>query len=138
MLPLTKKVQYIDDPDKLVLTPTLRRDLVKGWINKMVTRTKESSTATTWAAPILLMIILSYVVYNGQTTSSNIERMQTDITILKTQKEEQDKVIEKEKQEKFQLTREQEAYRNRMEKEVLELRLVIQGRMPKNMIGSNN
>ena len=136
MFPKLSKVSHISDPDKLILTPTLQRDLVKGWINKMVVKTKES-TATTWAAPILLMIILSYVVYNGQTTSSNIERMQTDITILKTQKMEQDRIIEQEKQEKFQLTREQEAYRNRMEKEVLELKLVIQGRINKNMIGNN-
>lgn len=130
MFPKLNKVSYIADPDKLVLTPTLRKDLVKGWINKMVTKTKESS-ATTWAAPILLMIILSYVVYNGQSTSARLEKLQTDITILQTQKAEQDKVIDKEKQEKFQLTREYEAHREMMKDNIRELQFVLRDKLPK-------
>lgn len=137
MFPKPQKVQYIADPDKLLLTPTLRRDLVKGWIKKMVNRTKESS-ATVWAAPILLMIILSYVVYNGQATSSDIKELKTSITVLQTQKAEQDKVIDKERQEKFQLTREQEAWREKFSREMLELKLVTQGRVSKNALNNSN
>lgn len=138
MFPKLSKVSHISDPDKLILTPTLRRDLVKGWINKMVIKSKESSTATVWAAPVLLTIILGYVVYNGQGTSARLEKLQTDITVLQTQKMEQEKIIERERQEKFQLTREQEAYRERMGREMLELKLVMQGKIPKSAISSNN
>lgn len=122
MFPTLKRVDYIADPDKPVLTPTLRKDLVKGWISKMVNRTKESSTATVWAAPILLMIILSYVVYNGQSTSADIKELRTLVTILQTQKLEQDKAIDKERQEKFQLAREGEAWRERISREMTELK----------------
>lgn len=137
MFPKLSKVQYIADPDRLVLTPTLRRDLVKGWISRMVTKAKESPIAQ-WASPVLLTIILGYVVYDGQTTKTDIRDLKTSVTILQTQKSEQDRTIERERQEKFQLTREQEAYRNRMEKEMLELRLVTQGKIPKSILDGNN
>lgn len=130
MFPTLKRVDYIADPDKPVLTPTLQRDLIKERIKKMVTKTKESS-ATVWAAPILLMIILSYVVYNGQSTSAEIKELKTLVTILQTQKMEQDKTIDKERQEKFQLTREQEAHREMLKDNIRELQFVLRDKLPR-------
>lgn len=136
MLPSLKRVDYIADPDKPFSTPTLQRDLIKGRINEMVKTVKESSIAQ-WASPVLLTIILGYVVYNGQGTTADIRDLKTSLTVLQTQKIEQDKLLERERQEKFQLTREQEAYRNRLEKEILELRLVTQGKIPKSILENN-
>lgn len=130
MFPKLQRVEYIADPDKPVLTPTLRKDLIKERINKMVTKTKESS-ATVWAAPILLMIILSYVVYNGQSTAGDIKELRTLVTILQTQKLEQEKALDIERQEKFQLVREGEAHREKMKDSIRELQFVLRDKLPK-------
>src|ERR1041385_7419319 len=96
MFPTLKRVDQIADPDKPVLTPTLQRDLIKVRINKMVNKAKESFSSI-WAAPILLAIVLGYNVYNGQQSNARLEELNKSLIILKTQKEEQEKINERDR-----------------------------------------
>jgi hypothetical protein len=132
-----QRVQFISDPDKLVITPTLRKDLFREWINKMVNRIKESSSLTTWIAPALLAVLLGYNIYDKQSTSSELRELNRAIVVLQTQKTEQEKIIDRERQEKFQLTREQEAWREKLGREMMELKLITQGKLSVKMNGNN-
>lgn len=124
----TQKIRYISDPDKLVVTPTLQKDLIKERIKQMVNKIKESPLSL-WIAPALLAILLGYNVYDRQTTASEMREINKAIVILQTQKAEQEKVIDRERQEKFQLTREQEAWREKLGREMIELKLITQGKL---------
>jgi len=126
MLPIrTNKVQLIADPDRLIMTSTLRKDLLKGWAEKMVNKIKESSAVQIWAAPVLLALVLGYTVYNGQQTSADIKELNKQLIILQTQKEELEKQTDRERQEKFQLTREQEIWRENIKNQINELKYAM-------------
>lgn len=128
MLPVIKRVDYIADPDKLVLTPTLRRDLVKRWIDKMVNKTKESSALSVWAAPVLLGLVLSYTVYNGQQMASDVRELNKAITILQTQKEEQEKIHERDRLQAKQDMDEQRIRRENLENRLNQLEYIIKSK----------
>jgi len=130
MLPQLKRVDYIADPDKPVLTHTLLRDIVKTRINNMVNRVKDSPV-TTWAAPVLLGLILSYTVYNGQATNNELKELNRAVVVLQTEKNELEKQNERERQEKFQLVREQEAWRENLKNSIIELQYALKDKLPK-------
>jgi len=126
MYPLwNKKISVIADPDRLIMTSTLRKDLLKGWAEKMVNKVKESSAVQIWAAPVLLALVLGYTVYNGQQTSADIKELNKQLTVLQTQKAELEKQTDRERQEKFQLTREQEVWRENIKNQINELKYAM-------------
>lgn len=133
MLPLrtTNRVQPIADPDKLLVTSTLRNDLLKERIKTMVKNVKESSAVQTWAAPVLLALVLSYSVYSGQAMTSELKELNRAVVVLQTEKNELEKQTERERQEKFQLVREQEAWREKMKNEMIELRYALRDKLPR-------
>ena len=124
MFPQLKRVDIIADPDKPILTPTLQRDLVKGWINKMVTKTKESLSSI-WAAPILLAIVLGYNVYNGQRSDSKLEDLNRSLIILQTQKEEQEKAHERDRLQTKQELDELRVRRENLESKINTLEFIL-------------
>lgn len=130
-----QRIQYIADPDKLVITPTLRKDLLKGWTSKMVNKVKDSSVYQ-WMAPILLTVLLGYTIYDKQTQSVQIRDLHDEVLKLQVRKEEQDKATERDRQERFQLSREDAVWREQISKQMGRWELVIQGKYPKN--GNNS
>lgn len=124
MFPQLKRVDHIADPDKLVLTPTLRKDLIKGWISKMVVKTKESFSSI-WAAPILLAIVLGYNIYSGQRADAKLEKLTESIIVLQTQKEEQEKIHERDRLEFKREVDEQRVGRENSDARIGQLEFII-------------
>lgn len=126
-----QRVQYISNPDKLVITPTLQKDLIKGWTSKMVKQIKETFSSQ-WAAPILLTIVLGYNIYDSQRTSSAMSAQtiqmqeQHDLLIkLQTQKEEQEKQHERDRQDAIREADLQRVWRESMTNKMNNLEFVV-------------
>jgi hypothetical protein len=143
-LPILKVADRIVDPDKPFLTKGLLKDKLKIWGDKMVNKTKETSS-TTWAAPVLLTLLLGYNIYNNQTSSTRITAQdiqlaqQHDLLIeLKTLKEVEDKAKVEERTNKKLEDDLARAYREQMTKSMNRLELVVQGRYPNNSNNNSN
>jgi amino acid permease len=126
-----QRVQYISNPDKLVITPTLQKDLIKGWTSNMVKQIKETFSSQ-WAAPILLTIVLGYNIYDSQKTSSAMSAQaiqmqeQHDLLIkLQTQKEEQEKQHERDRQDAIREADLQRVWRESMTNKMNNLEFVV-------------
>lgn len=124
-------------PDK-ILTPTLVKDKIKIKGTKMVNKIKETFSSQ-WAAPVLLSLVLGYNVYNGQQTSVMLSRqademveLKTSLTILKTQKEEQEKIHERDRLEAKREVEEQRVRRENLQDKVNTLEYVVLGRNGRN------
>lgn len=140
VLPILKIADTIDNPDKPFLTKGLIRDKLKIWGDKMVNKTKEPTSS--WAAPVLLTLLLGYNIYNNQTSSARITAQdiqlaqQHDLLIeLKTLKDVEEKAKIQEKMDKKMEDDLARVYRENMTKSMNRLELVVQGRYPNN---SNN
>lgn len=121
-LPNFKIADTIKNPDEIILTKTLLRDKINIWGNKMAKAAKEYSQ---WAAPVLLTILLGFSIYNSHQQSTAIDQLKTDMTILKTQKEDAEKYASKEvdriSNTIFQIDRESIAHREQTNKEMAKL-----------------
>lgn len=145
VLPTLRIAEVIDNPDKPFLTKGLIKDKLKIWGDKMVNKVKESSTTTTWAAPVLLTLLLGYNIYNNQTSSARITAQdiqlaqQHDLLIeLKTLKEVEDKAKIQERTDKKLEDDLARVYRENMTKSMNRLELVVQGRYPNNSNNNGN
>lgn len=110
----------IIDPEKPIITPTLRNDLIRKWANAMVNKIKESSIAT-WATPILFIIVLGYNIYGSRQLSAQAEDVRVireEVIKLRTQKEDQEKYFEKERQELRDQVNEQRVRRENSDKKL--------------------
>lgn len=126
-----QRVQYIANPDKLVITPTLQRDLIKGWTSKMVKQLKETFSSQ-WAAPILLTIVLGYNIYDGQKAanammvqSTQLQEQHDLLIKLQTQKEEQEKQHERDRQDTIREADLQRVWRESMTNKMNNLEFVV-------------
>lgn len=111
MLPFNKmknvKVLEIVDPTKPIITPDLRKDLWKKRAETMVNKLKEVG-ASTWAAPVLLTILLGYGVYSASRAETRaneqaiaIQSLRDSMIRLQTQKEDQEKIMERDRHDQM-------------------------------------
>lgn len=121
-LPVLKIADTITDPDKPFFTKGLIKDKSKIWGNNMVKAAKEYSQ---WAAPVLLTVLLGYSIYTSHQQSNSIDQLKTDLTILKTQKDDTEKYADKESLRIAnlidQIDRENGAHREQLNKEITRL-----------------
>lgn len=131
------------NPDKPFLTPKLRQEIWKKRIEKMVTKTKEIAFSQ-WAAPILLGLILSYNVYDGQQKDRQLaeykkeSQTQHDLLIeLRTIKDIDEKGKAQQKIED-KLDKDQDKWwREKINKDMEIVKLVVQGKYPSRLMKEN-
>lgn len=118
----------IANPDSIILTKGLLKNKFQFGINNMVDKIKEISSAS-WAAPVLLTILLGYNIFNTQQTNNQLteykkeQAVQHDLLIrIQQQKEDQDKFSEKERQEILSKLDQAENWRKVLDGKILELK----------------
>lgn len=128
----TKFSQVYSGPDKII-TPIMIKDKIKIKGTKMVNKIKDSLSSQ-WAAPVLLALVLSYNIYNGQQTNvmltnqgKEIGELKQSLTILKTQKEETEKIHERDRLEFKREVEEQRVRRENLQDKVNTLEYVVMG-----------
>lgn len=114
-------VRPITDPDKPVITITLLKDKLKIWWDKMVKSLKESASSS-WAAPILLALLLGYNIYSGQQADKRAEALVLEqqkqsvlIAEIKKEKEVTDRFVERDRHELIVQLGEAETWRKVLE-----------------------
>lgn len=125
-----------------IATPRTLKQSTEIWKIKMVEKLKEAS-ASVWAAPILLTLLLGFTVWTTQSQSARIEaqdkqlQVQHDLLIeLKTLKEVELRDKETARQETQRKEELDRVYRENMNKQFSRLELIVQGRFPNQ--SSNN
>jgi hypothetical protein len=123
MLPL-RIVDKIEDPNVPFVTKTLRNDLWKNRINYMAKLTN-SFLDSSWAAPILLSILLGYNIYDGQQKSQKINEQHDLLIELRTLNQVREKQELLDRQEKQRLAEMDTAWRENMKTQMKNLELTV-------------
>lgn len=142
-IPLPKIVERIENPDETILTKGLIKDKIKIWGINMVKQAKDLATSS-WVSPILLGLLLSYNIYNNQTSNARITAQdvqliqQHDLLIeLKTLKEVEEKSKIQERIDKKMEDDLDRVYREKITNTMNRLELIVQGKHPNNFNKEN-